>query len=78
MVAMTERDRPRSWGEVLGFGPRGPSPVVTGRAAYVRWWERVRAAVVLAALVVILGLATAALVGALFFAGGFVLEQIVS
>lgn len=78
MMSMTDRDHPRSWGSMLGFGPRGPSPVVTGPKAYVRWWERVRAAVVLAALVLILGLATAALVGALFFAGGFLLEQIVS
>ena len=61
----------------LGIAPRDPDPVVVGRKAYVQWWERVRAAVALVVLVVLLGLATAAAVGALFFVGGFVLEQIV-
>lgn len=64
-------------GHSLGIAPRGPDPVVVGRKAYVQWWERIRAAVALVVLVVLLGLATAAAVGALFFVGGFVLEQIV-
>jgi hypothetical protein len=64
-------------GSVLGMAPRGPDPVVVGRKAYVQWWERIRAAVVLTVLVVLLGLATAAAIGALFFVGGFLLEQIV-
>jgi hypothetical protein len=61
----------------FGIAPRDPDPVVVGRKAYVQWWERVRAAVALVVLVILLGLATAAAVGALFFVGGFVLEQIV-
>ncbi|MCU0272681.1 MAG: hypothetical protein MUE34_05550 [Acidimicrobiales bacterium] len=64
-------------GHSFGIAPRDPDPVVVGRKAYVQWWERVRAAVALVVLVVLLGLATAAAVGALFFVGGFVLEQIV-
>jgi hypothetical protein len=75
---MVMGDDRRRAGDLLGFTPREPEPVVTGRRAYVQWWERLRAAVVLAALVVLMGLATAALVGIALFAGGFLLEQIVS
>jgi hypothetical protein len=74
---MSAGRRADSLGHSFGITPREPEPVVVGRKAYVQWWERVRAAVALVVLVVLLGLATAAAVGALFFVGGFVLEQIV-
>lgn len=74
---MTAGRRADSPGHSLGIGPRDPEPVVVGRKAYVQWWERIRAAVALFVLVILLGLATAAAVGALFFVGGFVLEQLV-
>ena len=67
----------RSWFSMLGLLDRGPAAPVVGPKAYVRPWERVRAVIVLAVLVVLLGLATAAAIGAIFVVVGFLLEQIV-
>jgi hypothetical protein len=79
MAASAEAERkpaPRRARERLAeaFGWRGPDPVVTGAAAKVRWWQRLRAAVLLLVLLVILGVALAAAIGAIVFLAGFFLE----
>ncbi len=51
---------------------------IVGRKAYVRWWERIRATIVLAALVVGLGIALAAVVGITVLGLGFLLERAIS
>ncbi len=51
---------------------------IVGRKAYVRWWERIRAIIVLAALVVGLGIALAAVVGITVLGLGFLLERAIS
>ncbi len=51
---------------------------VIGRRAYVRWWERARALLVLAAIVAGLGIALAAVIGVTVLAAGFLLEQAIS
>lgn len=48
---------------------------VVGKKAYVRLWERVRAIIVLGAIIVTLGVLLAAVVGMFFLAAGFLLEQ---
>jgi hypothetical protein len=49
---------------------------VTGRRARVRWWQRVRALVVLAAIVTALGVLVAVLVGIAFIGGTILLETV--
>lgn len=62
----------------FGLARRGvPRPVV-GPKAFVRWWQRLRAAVVLAAVVASLGAASAAVVGVIVLGAGFLLEQAIS
>lgn len=62
----------------FGLARRGvPRPVV-GPKAFVRWWQRLRAAVVLAAVVAGLGAASAAVVGVIVLGAGFLLEQAIS
>ncbi len=91
-VAASERSAPRSawearsWHRIhlidvlrfLGLARRAvPRPVV-GPRAYPQWWQRIVALLVLAALVVVIGLAVAALVGLLVVVAGFLLEQAIS
>ncbi len=54
-----------------------PRPVV-GKKAYVRWWERLRAAILLGAVVIALGFVLAALIGVAVLGAGFLLEQAIS
>ena len=54
-----------------------PRPIV-GKKAYVRWWERLRAAILLGAIVIGLGLIVAAAVGVAVLGAGFLLEQAIS
>jgi len=49
---------------------------IHGRRARIRWWHRLRAIVVLAALVALLGVLLAGLVGVLFFVMTFILEAV--
>ena len=63
---------------VLGIVRRRVDRPVVGRKAYVRWWERLRALVVLAAIVVALGVALAAVVGITVLGLGFLLERAIS
>ena len=62
----------------LGLIRRGVDRPVVGRKAYVRLWERLRALVVLGAIVVGLGVALAAVIGAVVLGAGFLLEQAIS
>ena len=57
--------------------PRVERPVV-GRKAYVRLWERIRAGIVLAAIIITIGVAVAAAIGILVLAAGFLLEQAIA
>ncbi|MEM9466762.1 MAG: hypothetical protein AAGA90_15420 [Actinomycetota bacterium] len=63
---------------VLGIVRRRVDRPVVGRKAYVRWWERLRALIVLAAIVVALGVALAAIVGITVLGLGFLLERAIS
>jgi hypothetical protein len=56
---------------------RGLRPVI-GARAYVRWWERVRAGLVLTAIIAGLGVAFAAVIGVTVVGAGFLLEQAIS
>ncbi|MBT5140714.1 MAG: hypothetical protein HOM37_16815 [Acidimicrobiaceae bacterium] len=60
---------------VLGIVRKRVDRPVVGRKAYTRWWERLRAVIVLSAIVVSLGIALAAIVGVTVLSLGFLLEQ---
>lgn len=62
----------------IGLVRRRVDRPIVGRKAYVRWWERIRAIVVLAALVIGLGVALAAVVGITVLGLGFLLERAIS
>lgn len=62
----------------LGIVRRNVDRPVVGRKAYVRWWERIRALIVLAAIVVGLGVVLAAIVGVTVLGAGFLLERAIS
>lgn len=62
----------------IGLVRRRVDRPTVGRKAYVRWWERIRAIIVLAALVVGLGIALAAVVGITVLGLGFLLERAIS
>ena len=62
----------------IGLVRRRVDRPIVGRKAYVRWWERIRAIMVLAALVVGLGIALAAVVGITVLGLGFLLERAIS
>jgi hypothetical protein len=71
----------RSIIEVLRFFGLARRPVprpVVGKKAYVRWWERVRATLLLGAIVIGLGFLVAAIIGIAVLAAGFLLEQAIS
>jgi hypothetical protein len=63
---------------VLGLVRRGIDRPVVGRKAYVRLWERVRALVVLTAIIVSIGMMLAVAIGLIVLAAGFLLEQTIS
>ena len=62
----------------IGLVRRHVDRPIVGRKAYVRWWERIRAIIVLAALVVGLGIALAAVIGIAVLGLGFLLERAIS
>ncbi|MDH4169529.1 MAG: hypothetical protein OEW42_08055 [Acidimicrobiia bacterium] len=70
--------RERPWWMQVGLGTRPPEPPVVGDAAQVQWWERTRSLIVLAALVLVLGLVLAGVIGILVVAAGYFLEQTAS
>ena len=63
---------------VLGVVRRGVERPVVGKKAYVRLWERIRAIIVLAAIIISLGVLLAAAIGLIVLAAGFLLEQAIS
>jgi len=63
---------------VLGIIRRSVPRPVTGKKAYVRWWERLRALVVLATIVIALGIALAAAIGVIVLGAAFLLEQAIA
>lgn len=62
----------------IGLVRRRIEQPVVGRKAYVRLWERVRALIVLSAIIVSIGVAVAATIGILVLAAGFLLEQAIA
>lgn len=68
----------RPWWGYLGLGYQQPEQPVLGKNAKVRWWQRLRAVVMLAVIVVLLGILVAGLVGATIFLAGYLLETAVS
>lgn len=60
------------WADAIGL--RGPEPARTGDDARTPWWHRLRSAVLLLALLVLLGIALAAVIAAIVFLAGFFLE----
>lgn len=63
---------------VLGLIRRRVDRPTVGRKAYVRWWERIRSLIVLAAIVIGLGIALAATIGVTVLGAGFLLERAIS
>ena len=63
---------------ILGVIRKKVDRPAVGRKAYVRWWERLRALIVLAGIVVSLGIALAAVIGITVLGFGFLLEQAIS
>jgi len=63
---------------VLGLVRRRIERPTVGRRAYVRVWERVRALIVLAAIIISIGILLAASIGILVLAAGFLLEQAIA
>lgn len=62
----------------LGIVRREIERPVVGRRAYVRVWERVRALIVLAVIIITIGIMVAATIGVLVLAAGFLLEQAIA
>lgn len=63
---------------VLGLVRRQVERPTVGRKAYVRVWERVRALIVLSAIIISIGVMLAASIGVLVLAAGFLLEQAIA
>lgn len=63
---------------VLGLVRRRVERPVVGRKAYVHLWERVRAIIVLTAIIVSIGVLLAATIGIIVLAAGFLLEQAIA
>lgn len=62
----------------LGLLRRGVERPVVGQNAYVRLWERIRAAIVLATIIATIGVLLAASIGILVLAAGYLLEQAIA
>jgi len=71
----------RGFIEVLRFFGLARRPIsrpIVGKKAYVRWWERLRAGIMLGAIVIVLGFVVAAVIGIVVLTAGFLLEQAIS
>ena len=81
VTAVTEEEPKKGVVDVLrffGLARRAvPRPIV-GPKAYVRWWERIRAVIMLGAIVIVLGCLLAAIIGVIVVSIGFLLEQAIS
>jgi hypothetical protein len=77
----TSRRGPTGFIDVLrffGLARRRVPVAVVGRQAYVRWWERIRATILLTAIVIGMGFVVAAAIGVAVLGAGFLLEQAIS
>ena len=63
---------------VLGLAGRGVPAPVEGPKAYVQWWQRILALLVLFSLVLVIGFVLAAAVGLMVVVAGFLLEQAIA
>lgn len=68
----------KAWWRYVGMGYQPPQQPVVGKNAKVQWWERLRAIVILAIIVGLLGVLAAGLVGAMVFLAGYLLETAVA
>tara|TARA_E500000331_G_scaffold339926_1_gene370706 strand:- start:1483 stop:1830 length:348 start_codon:yes stop_codon:yes gene_type:complete len=70
-------DQKWSIGALSGIWFQPPRKVSTGEKAKIQWWHRLRSLVLIVCIVVGGGIAVAAVLGAGFFAAGFLLEQFI-
>jgi hypothetical protein len=76
-VAYDESDLRHEGGLLVETGPR-PRQREVGKVTKVVWWRRLRSGTALMVLVGVLGVATAALIGAIVLFFAFVLEQAIN
>tara|TARA_B100000427_G_scaffold324936_1_gene330936 strand:- start:363 stop:710 length:348 start_codon:yes stop_codon:yes gene_type:complete len=70
-------DQKWSIGALSGIWFQPPRKVSTGGKAKIQWWHRLRSLILIVSIVVGGGIAIAAVLGAGFFAAGFLLEQFI-
>ena len=70
-------DQKWSIGALSGIWFQPPRKVSTGEKAKIQWWHRLRSLILIVCIVVGGGIAVAAVLGAGFFAAGFLLEQFI-
>ena len=66
-----------SIGALAGIWFQPPRKVSTGAKAKIQWWHRLRSLILIVGIVVGGGIAVAAVLGVVFFAAGFLLEQFI-
>ena len=64
-------------GALSGIWFQPPRKVSTGEKAKIQWWHRLRSILFIVAIVIGGGIAIAAVLGIVFFATGFLLEQFI-
>ena len=64
-------------GALAGIWFQPPRKVATGKKAKIQWWHRLRSIIFIVAIVVGGGMAIATVLGVIFFASGFLLEQFI-
>ncbi|HJM35991.1 MAG TPA: hypothetical protein QF487_05625 [Acidimicrobiales bacterium] len=73
-----EKGVDQKWGIALsGIWFQPPRKVSTGEKAKIQWWHRLRSLILIVCIVVGGGIAIATVLGAVFFAAGFLLEQFI-
>ena len=70
-------DQKWSIGALSGIWFQPPRKVSTGEKAKIQWWHRLRSLILIVCIVVGGGIAIATVLGAVFFAAGFLLEQFI-
>ncbi len=70
-------DQKWSIGALSGIWFQPPRKVSTGEKAKIQWWHRLRSIVFICVIVVGGGIAIATVLGVVFFAAGFLLEQFI-
>ena len=74
-----EKGVDQKWGigALSGIWFQPPRKVSTGEKAKIQWWHRLRSLILIVCIVVGGGIAIATVLGAVFFAAGFLLEQFI-